>query len=92
MSGLGPVYAYTEDVPEAEANVKELTDVITETQDDGSEAETETWKYLSSTTLKNTGNYFSWNGQGQYFYTSDQLWTWLDAPELEGVNQTLEPQ
>ena len=92
MPGLGPVYAYTEDVPEAEANVKELTDVITETQDDGSEAETETWKYLSSTTLKNTGNYFSWNGQGQYFCTSDQLWTWLDAPELEGVNQTLEPQ
>ncbi len=92
MSGLGPVYAYTEDVPEAEANVKELTGITTETQDDGSETERETWKYISSTTLKNTGNYFSWSGQGQYFYTSDQLWTWLEAPELYGVDGTLEPE
>ena len=92
MSGLGPVYAYTENVPEDEANVKELTGITTETQDDGSETERETWKYISSTTLKNTGNYFSWSGQGQYFYTSDQLWTWLEAPELYGVDGTLEPE
>ena len=84
-SGLGPVYTYY-DVDASDltnANVKELVSVDENGQ--------ETWQYKHSTVLENIflgGEYYFKN----YIYHTNELWSWLDAPEFDAVGTTLEPE